>query len=181
MRKLEEAKKNGEVDPEILSLLNFLNSLQDFYTTSSCSGRICLLHDVGSKRDDDWLGKWHRQIEFDEITEALEKIPADGLIWFKYEPTILHMVARELDGAATILRIARNFGFKRVGIMALKEGRHTVEICSTESLDVPLVQDGGFLVDKEYIRYLVKLANKQFEKGKKRLKRLEKGFREGLS
>jgi len=45
MRKLERAKKNEEVDPEILSLLDFINSLPDFYTTSSCSGRICLLHD----------------------------------------------------------------------------------------------------------------------------------------
>jgi len=181
MRKLEKAKKNREVDSEIFSLLNFINSMPDFYTTSSCSGRICLLHDVGSKRDDDWLGKWHRQVKFDEVIMALEKIPEKGIVWFKYEPSILHMVARELDGAAEILRIARNFGFKRAGIMALKEGRYMIEICSTERVDTPLAQNGLFLVDKEYIRYLVKLANKQFEKGRKRLKRLETAFLNELS
>ncbi|OYT40195.1 MAG: hypothetical protein B6U86_04565 [Candidatus Altiarchaeales archaeon ex4484_43] len=181
MRKLERAKKKGEVDSKILPLLDFINSLPDFYTTSSCSGRICLLHDVGSKRDNDWLGKWHREVEFDEVITALEEIPDNGLIWFKYEPAILHMVARELDGATEILRIARNSGFKRAGIMALKEGRNMVEICSTERVDAPLVWDGLLLVDREYIGYLIELANKQFEKGRGRLKRLENALLNELS
>lgn len=181
MGKLEEAKKDGEVDVEIIPLLDLINSLEDFYTTSSCFGRISLLHDVGSKRDDDWLGKWHRRVEFDEVVDALGKIPENGIVWFKYEPAILHLVARDLEGAAEILRIVRNFGFKKAGIMALKDERNMVEICSTERIDVPLAEHGRLLVDMTYIRYLIKLANKQFERGRKRLKMLEKGFSESPS
>jgi tRNA wybutosine-synthesizing protein 3 len=181
MRKLEKAKKKGEVDPEIVSLLDYLNSLEDFYTTSSCAGRITLLHDVGSKRDNEWLGKWHRPVELEEVMEALKEMPGRGVVWFKYEPSILHIVARRLDGAGKILRTARNHGFKRVGVMALKKERYMIEICSTEKVDAPLAEDGRFLVDREYIKYLIDLADKQFKEGREKLGRLEEGFREDLS
>ncbi len=65
--------------------------------------------------------------------------------------------------------------------MTLKEGRNMVEICSTERIDTPLVRDGILLVDREYIRYLIELANKQFEKGRGRLKRLENALLNELS
>lgn len=181
MRRLESAKERGEVDLDIIPLLDYLNSLSDYYTTSSCFGRISLLHDVGSKRDNGWLGKWHRLVESDEVIHALEKIPDRGIVWFKYEPAILHVVAMELEGAAKILRTARNSGFKRAGIMAVKDGRNMVEVCCTERIDAPLAHDGSLLVGSDYIKYLVKQANKQFEKGRKRLSRLEKAFRGSLS
>ncbi len=181
MKKLEEAEENNEVDQEILPLLNLINSLKDFYTTSSCYGRISLLHDVGSKKDSGWVGKWHREVEFGEVLLALEKKPDDGIVWLKYEPAILHVVARDPEGAIKILTAARNTGFKKVGIIAMKKDRNMIEVCSTERMDVPIIQDGTLLVDTGYIKYLVETANKQFKKGNKKLKRLEKGLRETLS
>lgn len=181
MKKLEVAEENNEVDQEILPLLNLINSLKDFYTTSSCYGRISLLHDVGSKKDSGWVGKWHREVEFNEILLALEKKPDDGIVWLKYEPAILHVVARDPEGAIKILTAARNTGFKKVGIIAMKKDRNMIEVCSTERMDVPIIQEGTLLVDTGYIKYLVETANKQFKKGNKKLKRLEKGLRETLS
>ena len=38
--------KKGSVDAAICDLLNFINASEDFFTTSSCSGRIALISEV---------------------------------------------------------------------------------------------------------------------------------------
>ena len=43
-----DLSKKGSVDEPIADLIGYLNSLEDFYTTSSCSGRLCVLQEVGS-------------------------------------------------------------------------------------------------------------------------------------
>ena len=40
----------GNVDEKISSLCNKINSKEDFYTTSSCSGRILLMKDMTEER-----------------------------------------------------------------------------------------------------------------------------------
>lgn len=176
VEKFQRALKRGEVDSLLIPMIRYLNSLEDYYTTSSCAGRISVFHDVGAKRDDDWLGKWHREIEFDDIKSALEKIPKNGIVWFIYEPAIFHVISRNLEDAIKIVNLARNSGFKKVGILSCKPERYLTEICSTERIDAPLAENRILLVDEEYIRYLVKLGNEKFQKGQKRLKRLEKSI-----
>jgi len=181
MEKFNDALNSGRVDEGILPLLEFINSLQDFYSTSSCSGRITLLHDVGRKPDNEWLGKWHREVSTGEVLKAMEEPPGKGVVLFKYESAILHLVARELNDAEKILVIARDSGYKRVGIQGLSEGRYLVEICDTEKIDAPVIDSGRVLVDEKYLEYLVKLANKKFGKGMRKLERLEKNLRGNLS
>lgn len=181
MKKLQEAREKGEVDSTIVPLLEHINSLKDFYTTSSCAGRISLLHDLGSKMEDDWLGKWHREVDFEEVRDAMKETPLRGIIWFIYEPAIIHIVSRELDNAKNLLNISRGSGFKRVGIQSYKEERVLIEICSTERIDAPIINNGKILVDEEYLRYLVKLANQKFQKGQEKLERLERAFMKDLS
>ncbi len=181
IKRLEAARKKGEVDLEIMHLLDYINSLPDFYTTSSCSGRITLTKDAGCKLESSWVGKWHQVVSFDDVMCAFCRRPDKGLIWFTFDPLIMHVVARELGGAKELMVIARNFGFKKVGVIALNEGRNIVEICGTEKIWVPVAEDAKALVDEEYLRYLVGLANKYFETGIRRLKRFEAGLGEGLS
>ena len=42
-----DLSRKGSVDEPIADLVDYLNSLEDFYTTSSCSGRLCVLQEVG--------------------------------------------------------------------------------------------------------------------------------------
>lgn len=177
LRRLNEAKALGEVDADIIPLLDYINSLPDYYTTSSCSGRICLLHDLGSKFDDNWVGKWHRKVTFDEVMEAFSMRPKTGRIRFMFEPAILHIVAKDIDKANKLVTVARNFGFKKAGIITVKEFRNVVEVCSTERIDAPIAEKGVALVSPEYINYLVDLANVRFSSGLRRLKRLEQGLK----
>lgn len=173
MRRLERA----ELDKPIRSLLDFINSLPDFYTTSSCSGRISLLVDLGKKPLNYWLGKWHSPASFEEVKEALKRLPERGLVWFKVEPAILHVVARSLEKAKLVMKVARRAGYKRVGLQGLREGRFVVEICDTEQMSVPVAEEGKLVIDEEYLRYLIPLANEKFVKSLKKLKRLEREFK----
>lgn len=178
--KLNGAVDSGQADEGILPLLEFVNSLEDFYSTSSCSGRIVLLHDLGSKLDSSWLGKWHREVDVDEVLGAMRDPPAAGTVQFKYESAILHLVARNLEGAKKLLVITREAGYKRAGIQGLNEDRHLVEICDTGSIDVPVIEKGKVLVDDNYMGCLVALANKKFRDGMEKLQNLEKNLRDNL-
>ena len=180
MKKLSDAVDSGNADKGILPLLEFINSLEDFYSTSSCSGRVVLLHDMGNKLDSSWLGKWHREVGVDEVLAAMKNPPAGGTVLFKYESAILHLVARDLKGAKKLLVIAREAGYKRAGIQGLNEDRHLVEICDTGSIDVPIIEKGKVLVDDNYMGCLVALANKKFRNGMEKLERLEKNIKDNL-
>lgn len=179
-KSLSAAKKAGEVDFEAMGLVDYVNSLGDYYTTSSCSGRICLLHDLGSKLADDWIGKWHRKVTFEEVMEALRNLPKEGKIRFIFESAIFHIVAKDVAGAGKVVAIARNFGFKRVGITSIKDGRNTIEVCSTERIDAPIADAGEMLVPEDYVRYLVDQGNLRFDEGINKLHRFERGLRENL-
>ena len=177
MKRLQEAREKAEVDSIILPLLDYINSLPDFYTTSSCSGRVTLFHDLGSKLESGWLGKWHRPVKSGEIKDAMEEPPSGGIVWFLYEPAIIHVVSRELSGAVNLLKIARESGFKRVGIQSCKRERILVEICSTERIDAPVANEGIILVDEGYIKYLINLANDRYKRGQDKLRRLEENLK----
>lgn len=180
VKKFQKALDSGEVDSLVVPMIKHLNSLEDYYTTSSCAGRISVFHDVGIKKDSDWLGKWHHEVGFEDIKSALKRIPKKGIVWFIYEPSIFHIVSRDLDSAVRIVNLARNSGFKKVGVQSCKPERYLVEICSTERIDAPLIERGKILIDKNYIKCLVKIANKKFQKGKKKLKRLENALKSEL-
>jgi len=180
LQRYYQAKNLGEVDEGIISLLDYLNSLDDYYTTSSCAGRITLLYDHGSKKQARWLGKWHRRVKPDEIIDCLKLIPSDGIIWFRYESPILHVVARTVDKAQTVLYVAREAGYKRVGLQGLKKERFLVEICDTERVDAPIAEEGGLLVDDKYLKHLALYCNKRYVKGNEKIAALESALRRNL-
>lgn len=164
----------GDVDGVLIPLLNHVNSLSDFYTTSSCAGRITVLADDGSKDRSRLLGKWHSKVNFDDLCDALKL--EESIVWFIYEPAIVHIVSRTLEGAMLLARIGRQSGFKRTGVQGFKDGRFVVEICSTEKIQTPVMEDGMRLVSDDYLKKLIELANLKFEKGGKKLARLEENI-----
>ncbi len=175
--RLKNAVNEGEVDEEILSLINYVNSLEDYYTTSSCAGRITVLHDLGTKKECSWLGKWHREVSFNEVKDSLNKIPGKGFIWFRYESPILHIASKKLDDAKKLLNIAREAGYKRVGLQGLREERYLVEICDTDRVDCPIAEKGELLVDSKYLEYLTVFCNSKYRNGRKKLRKFESELR----
>ena len=176
MKALAEALEKGEVDVDMLPLLGQINSLENYYTTSSCTGRISLFIDPGIKKDSGWVDKWHRTVSGEEVKEAMKKIPSAGLVWFIQEPTILHVVCRTVEDAAMMIDIARDSGYKKAGILSFREERIIAEVCSTERIDAPVADNGRVLVSGDYIEYLVDLSNEKFKKSMVKLERFKRNL-----
>jgi len=176
-----DKSRKGEVDKPIIPLIDYLNRLDDFYTTSSCSGRIMLLTHAEKKPDVKWLYASHEKVKLSDIKKILgdkDNLPKE-MVWIRQESMILHVACRSIDDANNILKIARDIGLRRSGIIA-DSNIIMVEICSTESVDVPLADKGRLIVDDGYIKMITVIVNQKFMKGRERLKRLEKDVREKL-
>jgi len=172
INKLDVSIRVGDVDSGIVRLLQTLNACGEYYTTSSCEGRIQLFQDVGSKKDNRSLGCWHRKVSHLEVLQAFK--PVKGILYFKFEPPILHVAAQNIEAARRLLICAREAGFKKSGIQAVKHERFMVELASTENIDAPVMDDGRKLVSDDYVKYLVKLANGKHARTQLKIRKLEK-------
>ncbi|MFA4669172.1 hypothetical protein QDY65_01260 [Pyrococcus kukulkanii] len=174
---LEIALRRGEVDEDIIHLLKKINSMENYFTTSSCSGRISVMEmpHFGDKVNAKWLGKWHREVEFEEVMEAIKK-HREGQLWLLVRSPILHVGARTLEDAVKLVNLAVSCGFKYSNIKSISDRKLIVEIRSTERLDAFLGENGELLVSEDYIRKLVEVANAQLKRFKEKLRKLEKNL-----
>jgi tRNA wybutosine-synthesizing protein 3 len=117
----------GGIDPRILGLVNLVNSLDDYYTTSSCSGRLGLLHRIarGKNKGMEWVFKSHEPLalEAGQGVSVLRGYFNKGEeLWLRQEPLILHVCCRDVECARRLMAAAQNAGFKRPGIIAAGGG-----------------------------------------------------------
>ncbi len=167
----EKAKEEGKVDEDIIPLLERINGKESYVTLSSCSGRIAVidLESFGDKKSSRFLGKWHNLAIFEDVLECIRSCKRQG--WLIQDPPIIHVACRDLDSAKNLLTVANNSGFRRSGIISLKN--YVVEMASFERLELPVVFEGKKIVDDDYLRIAVDIANEKLKKGKIKLKRLE--------
>lgn len=170
LKKLDKSKK-GTIDKEVLPLINLINKKPHYYTTSSCSGRIVILSKKSEKKQEsNWLFKTHKPTSFKEIKSKLKNHPKHK-VWFRFEPLILHIVADTIQNAQKLVNIARNIGFKRSGIQSTRK-KITIEIASTEILATIIADKGKLLINDDYLKVLIKEANKKLKRTRKKIKRL---------
>ncbi|XP_063656424.1 tRNA wybutosine-synthesizing protein 3 homolog isoform X2 [Pan troglodytes] len=145
-----DLSRKGSVDEDVVELVQFLNMRDQFFTTSSCAGRILLL-DQGingfevQKQNCCWLLVTHKLCVKDDVIVALKKANGDATL--KFEPFVLHVQCRQLQDAQ---------------ILAVR---------STHGLEVPLSHKGKLMVTEEYIDFLLNVANQKMEENKKRIER----------
>ena len=168
-----DRSKKGTVDVKIYKLLDIINKLSDFYTTSSCAGRITLFVEpkTGRKCDSSWLLVSHEPVAFKHIKAALKKLPEEK-VWFRMESAILHVCCRDLASANRMMRIARLAGFKHSGVMDLGR-RIMLELISTERVDAPISCDGKMLVSDDYLIFLIEASNGKLKRTREKIKKLE--------
>uniref|UniRef100_A0A8C6F5X9 tRNA wybutosine-synthesizing protein 3 homolog n=1 Tax=Monodon monoceros TaxID=40151 RepID=A0A8C6F5X9_MONMO len=136
-----DLSRKGSVDEDVVELVQLLNGREQFFTTSSCAGRIILL-DRGingsevQKQNCCWLLVTHKPCVKDDV----------------------HSVA--IDS-----------GFRNSGITVGKRGKTMLAVRSTHGLEVPLTHKGKLMVTEEYINFLIKIANQKMEENKKRIER----------
>lgn len=173
--KLEKAILENKVDVEILRLLEIINSNNDFYTTSSCSGRIIVieLEEIGDKEGAEVLGKWHEEVEFEKVKNAIIKNHGKGVVYLMVQSPIFHVVCSNLVKALQLQKIAISSSFKYSSIKSIeKKGKVLIEILSSEQISAPICNNGRVFVTDEYLKFLVNEANITLKKAKEKLGKL---------
>lgn len=173
-RKMNQLRKDDKSDEQkwddkIRKLCEKINKAKDYYSTSSCSGRIVLVKGIPEKAEDVFLFKTHNKVSFEEIKEALKNSDYKKLIYFKQEPFILHVACKSIEKAEELLDKARDAGIKKKGIITTRS-RFVVELNGTEKLELPITKE---LTDN-YLKLLVKEANSKLERTWDKIEKLMK-------
>ncbi|MEM4318624.1 MAG: tRNA wybutosine-synthesizing 3 family protein [Candidatus Pacearchaeota archaeon] len=179
LSKTDKSKK-ATIDKAIMPLVNLINKSKFFYTTSSCSGRVILMKESGKKQPNAILFSSHEKLNEKIIIEQLKKIESENKnaipIYFKYEPPILHVITFDSDYAAKLVETARQSGFKKSGFYYGKRQFPIIEIRGSEEIILPIFLKVS-LIDKKYIKILVKETNKKIWQSRQKLERLMKNLK----
>lgn len=173
LSKIDKSRK-GDIDEPILPLIEKINSTNDYYTTSSCSGRIMLIIPGIRKNKTTWPFVSHKKIRISELSDSLEDLP-DLAMWFRMEHPIIHIACRDLKAAELLLKKTNDSGFRRSSLIAFSN-RVIAEIMIPEKMDVPISEKRELLVSLEYIKYLIKAANSKLASSHKKLEKLGQLF-----
>jgi tRNA wybutosine-synthesizing protein 3 len=179
--KLKKAQSENKVDPGILPILDIINESENYYTSSSCFGRIVLLEipSIGDKKEAKFLGKWHKTINVDELLSAVKNAET-GQLWFLSQSPIIHITAKTNNAADKILKTAIASGFKNSGLKSIGK-KIVVEVLSTERLDTPVGKDGVLFCNKDHLELLVNISNEIMKKSTLKLQKFEKKLQKDLS
>uniref|UniRef100_A0A3Q1BQC1 tRNA wybutosine-synthesizing protein 3 homolog n=1 Tax=Amphiprion ocellaris TaxID=80972 RepID=A0A3Q1BQC1_AMPOC len=182
LNKLDQSKK-GNLDRHIQHVVSLINSCQEYFTTSSCSGRIILIDgdslcsDV-QKQNCVWLFVSHEKCTSDDLMSGLAGSSGDAVL--KFEPFVLHVQCRRLEDAQ-LHSVAVNSGFRNSGITVGKTGKTIAAVRSTHCLEVPLSHQGKLLVEREYVDFLTQIANQKMEENLRRIQRFYENLQSALS
>nr|XP_046265537.1 tRNA wybutosine-synthesizing protein 3 homolog [Scatophagus argus] len=182
LNKLDLSKK-GSVDEAIKHVVSLINSCEEYFTTSSCSGRVILIDwapetsDV-QKQNCVWLFVSHQKCKSDDLISGLAESSRDAVL--KFEPFVLHVQCRRLDDAQLMHSVAINSGFRNSGLTVSKTGKIITAVRSTHGLEVPLSREGKLLVEHEYIHFLTQIANQKMEENFRRIHRFYQNLQSAL-
>lgn len=178
LNRIDKSNKKS-IDRDIKPLISLINSLDDYYTTSSCSGRILLIEKKTDKKQDvRFAFAEHKTADFKAIKQSLKNLPKND-VWLKQESIIIHLCCRNLEAAERLLKVVRDIGIKRAGIINIKK-RLIIEIIGTEAMETIIARKGKMLVNDDYLKTIVKEANKKLERNKKKIKELYSKIKESL-
>ncbi|KAJ1405583.1 tRNA wybutosine-synthesizing protein [Sesbania bispinosa] len=171
----------GTLDAPIIPLLNTLNQNPNYFTTSSCSGRISILSQPllstskKKARGGSWLFVSHDPADPDSVlpilfpSESTHSLPVSELV-FRFEPLIIALECRDLSSAYSLVSLAISCGFRESGITNANK-RVIIAIRCSIRMEVPLGDTQKIMVTPEYVRYLVQVANDKMEANRKRTER----------
>jgi len=177
--KPDKSKKNS-VDEAIWPLLNVLNAKKDYFSTSSCAGRINLFVEPssGKKWDAQWQFVTHDLSSYEEIKPYLEKLPEEKT-WLRVEGSILHIQCANMEAANKLLIVMHESGWKHSGILTISK-RIIVEGSTPDRMDVPIAVNKELLVSEDYIEFLIEECNKKLSRSRELIDRLKEKIEKEL-
>ena len=171
----EDLSRKHSIDDYIVQLIDQINTHEDYYTSSSCSGRTIVFTSTAivtssTKSDCQWLYVTHEQADLKAILDCLEERPKEiEMISIKFEAFILHIICRTFESAKVLLNIALECGYRNSGLVISNQGKITLAVRSTHALEVPLVMGRRLCVDQDYITQIVSIANEKMTANKTKI------------
>lgn len=172
----KDKSSKGKWDKKIKKLCDEINKLENYYTTSSCSGRIVIMYDKEKKQSGLFLKVYHDEIKYKKLKNDLNKINSAELLKFKQESPILHIHCRTLKDARALLRRAQLAGWKKSGIISSGE-RIILELCGTEKLEFFIMNKGRILVNHPFLELIVKRCNENLKSGWLKIEKLQNSLK----
>ena len=101
----------------------------------------------------------------------------------RFEPFVLHTRCRNIDIAAKLLSVSVESGFKNSGISVggKKREKFVVATRSAHTMEVPLSNsEGKLLVQKEYLQFVLNLADEKMNENCRRISKFEENLKKGF-
>lgn len=173
IKRLIKEHEENRVDEDIYELLTLFNSFPQYYTLSSCSGRIQIIQakNPSKRKDLVSIAKFHSKITLEDLSGAINKIKGSNA-WISLQPPIIHVACRTLEDALKLIKIARASGFKHSGIQAKNPDRYVVELNCSGRLDIPLKYNDKLLINLNELNSIVEMLNEHLEEVKSRISKL---------
>uniref|UniRef100_A0A1B6HF04 tRNA wybutosine-synthesizing protein 3 homolog n=1 Tax=Homalodisca liturata TaxID=320908 RepID=A0A1B6HF04_9HEMI len=170
IRMSTDLSRKGDIDEPIKEIIEFINNLEEFVTTSSCSGRIIILSKEdgdSSKRGCKWILTSHTTVDSSEVLEKVKCCEKNMVL--KFEPFILHVQCEDIIAAKKMQNCALAAGFRNSGSVFGRGGNITFAVRGTHGLEVPLSDEERLLVTDDYIRHIVDKANSKMCENMKKI------------
>lgn len=157
LAKIDKSKK-GDIDKRAIPLITTINQLPNYYTTSSCSGRVYLWTGSGKKNETIWINMSHDLIDESFLTPSK---PHNGLIWLRFEPFIMHICCQDLESANSLLQEVHKL-YKKSSILSISN-KIIIEIRSSELIEMPLLDNNEPLFPTEKYPLLINMINTKMD------------------
>ena len=176
-----DKSKRGHVDEGIKELVDLINSFDNMFTTSSCAGRISVVKKITGKKDLEFLFCSHDKVkDISDIKPKLSNFKGEGSVWLLFQPSIIHVCCKTPGDATWFLSCAKKAGYKRGGIISIKE-TVMVEIIGTECIEHLLYDVKGIYYTDECIERLLYYANNKFNSNSFRISRLINALKKNIN
>ena len=152
------------IDEPIRNIVTLVNASSDFFTTSSCSGRIMLINETDRekrKNGSQFVYVSHDYVETKRASELLQSLKClSGSVYFKLEPLIIHIECRSLQLAISLLNYMKSQDeFKHTSIVSASGKKFIVSIRAVVKMEIPIMYDNRIIVDDLLFEKYLEIAN----------------------
>lgn len=173
INKLEICIRENKVDTDIIHILKLINSIDGYYTVSSCSGRLQIIElpNIGDKINSRVLGKWHHIPDKNEILDAIKGYSKNGYLFLMVQPPLIHISCANIKLAVMLRNTANASGFKYSNIRSISPRNIVVEVIGCERMELPLYYGNKEIVDVSKIEDILTIARDIMARGKYKISR----------
>ena len=172
LAKLDRSKK-GSIDEKAKPIIKAINETENYYTTSSCSGRVYFWQGAGKKNQTEWI-----KVSHDLIRKSFFNIQEpQGTIWLRYESFIIHIACKDIQAAKKLLLLAQNT-FKKSSILSISN-KIILEIRGSSFIEMPFYNDNEIIFNGSTI-WLKDLINTKLKNNWKKIEKLKKEITENF-